>query len=397
MGPVNDGGVLMAKQDIPYSSLKTPSVLINMDKLEANIKRMSQPALDAGLRLRPHVKVHQTATIARMQVEAGAIGIEVGPLEQAEAMADEGFEDIIVAHPFYGDHKLEVLKRLLSRPRLKIGVVVDMLQQAEAISRLGQTVGKKVPVYMKVEYGGNSRYGVLPGEPVLDLARNLTKLQGIHFLGIYAHEMGATPTEEGVENAAFQCASTVAETVRMLRVQGIRVENASVGASCTYPATCRYVREGKLPEITEVHPGNFLIGDIGYMMEHANSRETCALTVLVAVMSSSHPGFAIVDAGYKTFGADSLIGFQETPGFFWDGKPSFGSVEGRPDLWLGRLCAEVSCVYYTDSEKRLNVGDRLEIVPNTATLVVNLHDELYVVRNGVIEIVMPITGRGKGN
>ncbi len=387
----------MAKQDIPYSSLNTPAVLINMDKLDANIKRMSQPALDAGLRLRPHVKVHQTAAIARMQVEAGAIGIEVGPLEQAEAMAEEGFDDIIVAHPFFGNHKMEVLKRLHSRPQLKIGVVVDMFEQAERISQVGLAVGKKVPVYMKVEYGGNPRYGVLPGEPALNLARKLTQLQWIDFVGIYAHEMGVTPTEEGVEKVAFQCASTVAETVRMLRSHRIPVENASVGASCTYPATCHYIKEGKFPEITEVHPGNFVIGDIGYMMERANTRETCALTVLTTVVSTSHANFAVIDAGYKTFGADSLIGNRETPSFFWQGKPSFGSVEGRPDLWLGRLCAEVSCVYYKTPQKKLNLGDQLEIVPNNATLVINLHDVLYGVRNGVIEMVMPVTGRGKGN
>lgn len=131
----------MTEQKVPYSSLNTPALLLDMDKLEANIREMSQLAAEAGVKLRPHIKVHESAPIAKLQIEAGACGIEVGPLGQAEAMAEEGFDDIIVIHPFYGNHKLEMLKRLLNKPGLKITVVVDMIEQAEGISWVGQAVG----------------------------------------------------------------------------------------------------------------------------------------------------------------------------------------------------------------------------------------------------------------
>ena len=134
------------------------------------------------------------------------------------------------------------------------------------------------------------------------------------------------------------------------------------------------------------------------MMMHGNKRETCALTVLTTVVSTSHPAHVIIDAGYKTFGCDSLIGRRDTPGFFWNGMPSYGSVQGRSDLWLGRLGAEGTWLYYMDpAGKKLGLGERLEIVPNNATLVINIHDEIYGVRNGVIEKVIPITGRGRGS
>lgn len=387
----------MAKQNISYPTLDTPAVLLDLDKLDANIREMSQLAAEAGVRLRPHTKVHQSLAIAKMQLEAGACGIEVGSVNQAEPMADGGIDDILVAHPFCGDHKLETLKGLLSRPKLKITVVLDMFEQAEGISQVGQVHGRAIPVLIKVETGGG-RYGVLPGEPTLNLAKKLRGLPGIKLVGIYAHEVGAKPTAEGVDRMAFEVASVTVETAKMLRREGIPIEQVSVGASPTYHATCHYIKEGKFPEITEIHPGALVIGDIMYMMARGNTRETCAVTVLTTVMSSSQPDHAVIDAGYKTFGADSLIARRETPGFFWKEKASFGSIQGRSDLWLGRLSAETSLVYYTEPKsKKLSLGDRLEIVPNNATLVINIHDQLYGVRKGVVEKVIPVTGRGRGS
>ena len=392
----------MTEQKVPYSSLDTPAVLVDMDKLEANIREMSELTAGAGVRLRVHTKVHESAPIAKLQIEAGACGIEVGPIAQAEAMAEEGIDDIIVAHPgFYGGPKLETLQRLLSKPELKLTVVVDMIEQAEGVSQAGQAVGRKVPVLLKMDTslhaGGLRRYGVLPDEPALNLAKKLCQLPGIKFTGIYAHEMGDDPTAESVDRVAFKTASIVAETTRMLRGEGITVEHVSVGASPTYRATCRYIKEGKFPEITEIHPGNCVIGDITYMMKRGNTRETCAVTVLTTVMSTSHSDWAVIDAGYKTFGNDSLIGARETLGFIWKGMPSFGSIQRHPDLQLGFLAAETALVYYMEPEKKLSLGERLEIVPNNATLVINIHNPIYGVRNGVVERVIPITGRGRGN
>jgi D-serine deaminase-like pyridoxal phosphate-dependent protein len=184
---------------------------------------------------------------------------------------------------------------------------------------------------------------------------------------------------------------------KMLRKEGFEIEHVSVGASPTFRATCRYIKENKFPEITEIHPGNAVIGDIWHVMGLGNTRDACAATVLTTVMSTAHPDYVVIDTGYKTFGADSLISYRGTPGFFWKEKPSFGSVQERPDLRLGRLAAETACVYYTDPnigpEKRLRLGERLEIVPNNATLVIAMQDKIFGVRNDVIEKEFAIAGR----
>jgi D-serine deaminase-like pyridoxal phosphate-dependent protein len=96
---------------------------------------------------------------------------------------------------------------------------------------------------------------------------------------------------------------------------------------------------------------------------------------------------------------DSLIQYRDMTDFFWQGKPSYGSVQGRPDLWLGRLAAESACAQYTEpnagAETRLRVGDRLEIIPNNATLVISMQEKIYGVRRGVVERIFAVAGRDR--
>jgi len=388
----------MADQKILYPSLNTPAVLVDLDTLETNISGMSRLAAEAGLKLRPHVKIHENASIAKKQIAAGACGVEVGVVEQAEAMSEQGIDDIIIAHPsYYGGPKGEVLERLLGRSDLKLAMVVDMLEQAEIISQLAQGIGRKARVLIKIDLGRSSRFGVLPGKPVLDFAVQLRKLPGIELIGIYAHEMGIKPTPEDIDEVALETAEIMTENARMLRSEGIEIEHVSVGASSTFPSTCRFCKEGKFRELTEVHPGAFAIGDIRYMRMGGNTREACAVTVLATVISTSHQDWAVIDAGYKTFGSDSLFEHRDSPDFWWQGRLSYGSVQGRPDLWFGRMSAEIGFLYYIKPRNKLNLGDRLEIVPNNATLTINIHDRIYGVRNGAVEEIIPVTGRGRGN
>lgn len=386
----------MKKQSIIFSAISTPSVIIDLNKLETNIREVSQLAAEAGVKLKPHTKIHGCVEIAKMQIEAGACGIEVGAIEQAEAMADGGISDIVVAHPFLDMHKLEILKKLLKKPKLTVTFVVDMIEQVENISKIGQSVGRKVPVLIKLDTGVD-RFGVFPGEPTLNFARKIQTIPSVKLTGIYAHESGAN-VAKGIDKAAFEVATMVSETARMLRREGVTLETVSVGASPTFRSACRYLKEGRFPEITEIHPGSLVIGDIIHVMDGSIRRESCTLSVLTTIASTSHPNHVVVDAGFKTFGGDSMIAYRDTPGFFWDGKPSWGSVEGRQDLWFGRVSAEVGVVYYMErANKNLKQGERLRIVPNNATVVINTHDKIYGVRNGDMEKVLPVTGMGKGN
>jgi len=276
-------------------------------------------------------------------------------------------------------------------------MVVDMVEQARGIASVGRAIGSDIPVLLKIDTGGSPRYGVQPGEPAVKVAVELASLDGIRLVGVYGHEKGAKNTEDGLRNMAIEDATMICDTARAIREAGLEIDHVSVGASPTFRQTCSLLKEGRFREITEIHPGNCVIGDIGYMMNGANTMDSCAVTVLSAVMSVSHDNYAVLDMGIKTLGADSLIAKRDTPGFFWEGMPSYGSVRDRPGLWLGRLHAESSCIHYKDPQERLDLGERLEIVPNNATLVINLHSNLYGVRNGEVERVIHVTGRGAGS
>jgi D-serine deaminase-like pyridoxal phosphate-dependent protein len=394
-----EGGFTVSLRNASYPSLDTPAVLIDLDKLEANIKEMCHAAAEAGIKLRPHVKIHQCPEIAKMQIAAGAHGVEVGLVDQAIVMAEAGIDDIIIAHPFYGERKLEKVKSLLTKhPKLKLAAVVDMAEQAGGLSEVGAALNRKIPVHIKVDTG-IKRFGVYPGAPVLKLASQIKELSGVELVGVYAHESGAPPTEEGVTRVALECGAVTAQMAQMLRREGFAIQHVAVGGSPTYFATCRLIKEGLLKDITELHPGQRFIGDITYMMGRGNTREQCALTLLTTVASTTHQEYVVIDAGFKAFGSESMIGRRDTPGFFWNNMASFGSVQGRSDLWLGRLGAESGWLFYKDpgiTVNRLQIGDRLEIVPNSASLVLNIHDKAYGVRNGAIERELQITGRGLG-
>jgi len=387
------------KQNIPYSSLDTPAALIDLDKLEANIKEIADAAKEAGVKLRPHVKIHQCPEIAKMQIAAGAVGVEVGLIDQAFVMAEAGIDDIVIAHPFYGERKFEKIKQLLTiYPRLKLAIVVDMIEQSEGLSHVGEAIKKRIPVLIKVDTGIR-RYGVMPGAPLLKIAKQIRELPGVELAGIYAHESGATPTPEGTARAALECGSVMSEMARLLRREGLTLKHVKAGASPTYFDTCRYIQEGVLQDITELHPGQRFIGDLTYMWGRGNTREQIAITMLTTVVSTSHYEYVVIDAGFKALGSEAMIGRRnQIPDFYWKDMASFGQIEGRPDLWLGRLGAESGWLYYKDptTKNRLELGDRLEIVPNSASLILNIHDVAYGVRAGAIEKEFKIAGRGRG-
>ena len=391
----------MVKQSTIYITLDTPAIIVDLDRLETNIKEMSNLAVEAKLRLRPHIKVHGSAEIAKMQIKYGACGIEVGPIAQAEAMIDAGIHDVLIAHPFYGDHKLSILRRILEKLEAKVTIVVDMIEQAKCISEIGRSVGRTVDLVMKIdtslEEGGIRRFGVSTGEAALDLAEMICRLPNVDLIGIYAHEMGIDSTVEGRARTAYVTAEIMCRTAEMLQNAGFRMEHVSVGATPTYRSTCRYKMEGKFSEITEIHPGHCIIGDLMYVAKGGETLETCAVTVLSTVVSLSHDKLAVIDAGYKTLGRDPLIEAQDKLDFHWKGMARMGIVKGYPHLFLGILGAESGLVYYMEPDSTLTLGQRLEIIPNNANVVLNSQKQIHGVRKGQVEKVISITGHGKGN
>jgi D-serine deaminase-like pyridoxal phosphate-dependent protein len=264
-----------------------------------------------------------------------------------------------------------------------------MMEQAQEISNVGVALNKKIPVLLKI-YTGGGRFGVLPGEEATRMAEATSALPGIEFAGIKAHEntRGAS-TPVANEKVARDTAEIVASVARTLKKQGIPVNNVAVGSTPSILGTLRLT--SSYPEITEIHPGSYIFGDAQYMHRFWFTEDTVALTVLTTVISINQ-SWAMIDAGYMTF--DAYLPFFLQTAYGYD---RYGYVKGRADLKLGNLTQEVAILTMTDPAKPLSIGDRLEIIPNHAGLVVNLHSQLYGVRNGKVERIIPTSCREKGN
>ena len=164
--------------------LDTPALVIDLGRVEANINEMAGRAKETGVRLRPHTKTHKIPEIARLQVDAGAAGITVAKVGEAEVMVAAGFDDVLIAYPIYGAAKLARLQAL--REKARILVSLDSLEVAEGLGRLGTSSGEPIEIYVEVDTGQH-RMGRPPGQPTVDLIRQLAEVKGITIIGLMTH------------------------------------------------------------------------------------------------------------------------------------------------------------------------------------------------------------------
>src|SRR5699024_2078437 len=144
------------------------SLLLDLDQLEKNIQDIMEVANRYGVHYRPHVKTHKNVEIARRQIKAGAIGLTVAKVGEAEVMADAGVKDIVIAFPIVYTQHLERIQAL--RRNTNITLMIDSVQQADRVGEFFDK-GNPLPVWIKVNSGLNRR-GVEPHEGVLELAKH---------------------------------------------------------------------------------------------------------------------------------------------------------------------------------------------------------------------------------
>jgi D-serine deaminase-like pyridoxal phosphate-dependent protein len=359
-----------------FDDLETPAVLVDLDVLERNVSGVAAWARQAGVRLRPHVKSHKTVEIARLQVQAGADGLTVAKVSEAEVYAQAGFADLFVAYPVAGRGKPERLLALSDRVRLTVGV--DSSEGAAALSQAFAATGRRLRVRLKVDVGFH-RAGVSP-EGALELARGVAGLPGLDLTGVFTHagQCYHQACWEDVCHAGRHEAEALVAVAEALRAAGLGAGECSVGATPT-ARSAMFV-----PGVTEARPGTYVFYDATQVSLGACGLEDCAMTVLATVVSAPAPDRAVVDAGSKTLSSDPL---RPTP----DG---YGLVvEPARRSRLQRLSEEHGVIGVEPGEC-FRVGDRLRIVPNHACVVSNLHDRLFAVRGREVVGALPVRARG---
>jgi D-serine deaminase-like pyridoxal phosphate-dependent protein len=362
---------------IPNSS-GTPYLLVDGPRMERNIQKMARVARENGVALRPHVKTHKIPDVAREQLEAGASGITVAKLSEAEVMADGGIEDIFIAYPLVTEAKIRQAVRLADRVRLVVGV--DSLEGTRRLS--GVAEDQTLEVRLEVDTGLR-RTGVALDEAV-GLAGEIEAMGNLDLTGIYTYRgavLGGAKTLE-LEKAGLEEGQLMVSLAEQMREKGIGVDDVSVGST----PTAEHV--AKVEGVTEIRPGTYVFYDRMQARLGACSLDECATVVVCTVVSRPTRDLAVIDGGSKTFATD--IG----PGVEPLNLEGYGHVIGYPGAVLERLTEEHGMLS-VDEDCDLEVGDMLQIIPNHICSTVNLHDEVSLVgEDGVVEETR-VAARGK--
>jgi D-serine deaminase-like pyridoxal phosphate-dependent protein len=359
----------------------TPEVAVELGRLQANIARAAAVADAHGVHLRPHVKTHKMPQVASLQIRAGAVGIQVAKLGEAEVFAQAGIADIFVGYPLVGSQKIARLIRLLTETDATISVAADSMGVAVPIARAAAAAGLQVPVLIEVDTGLR-RLGVQPRQAP-DLARQLAELDGIELAGLFTHEghvyTDARSAEEKQAMTQAACAA-VAEAAERIRADGIPLATVSVGSSGTF----RFAVE--CDKVTEVRPGTYVFNDLTQILQGAATQTDIAAFVIATVVGRPEATRAVIDAGSKVLTSDRLI--------VSDPDATFGSVAGYPGACVTRLSEEHGLVELPPGTD-MRVGDRIAIVPNHICPVINLTDSVSVIADGVFAERWRVAARGR--
>jgi D-serine deaminase-like pyridoxal phosphate-dependent protein len=349
-------------------SLPTPALLLDLDKVEANVERMAAKAERLAVALRPHLKTHKCAQVAALQVGRSAAGATVSTLEEARFFAAHGCDDLTWAFPVILN-RLDEVRDLAARIRL--GLVIDSHEACTALAALGVPL----TVWLKVDCGYH-RAGVDPDGPLaLELAAALAAAPELSFAGLLSHSGHAydAATPEIARRIADEERDVMVACAERLRAAGLPVPAVSVGSTPAMMAVT------DLAGVDEARPGNYVFFDYTQVQLGSCRVTDCALTVLASVVSSAS-SHAVTDAGALALSKDAGPAHkpQRTCGEIFDDYPS------------ARLSDSLRLTSLSQEHGKLSLprplGERLRILPNHSCLTAAQFDAYHVVRgNEVID------------
>lgn len=363
--------------------IDTPSLVVDLDRVERNLDDMAQHCRRLGVDLVPHTKTHRTPEYARMQMERGASGLCVAKLGEAEALAAAGFTRFVMAYPIVGRLKYERAVALLGRG-IDLRLSTDHIGPATEFGAFCAARGVTAHITVKVDTGFG-RVGVPPAE-AFALAMEISGIDGLRLRGFICHEGHAAgaPDQEGLHSLSITTGEVMAELARSVRAAGVDVDTVSVGSTSTAKHTTL------VDGITEVRPGIYPFNDFGQVVRGTVGVDRCAARIVTTVVSNASPDRAIIDAGSKSLGQDQLSVW------FDNFEPGHGLVIGHPGWTLAQLSEEHGWMRWTGDgpPTPLEVGQVLQVVPNHICTAFHALGVSTVVRDGKIVDEWVATGRG---
>jgi|SRR5579863_88122 len=363
-----------------FRELPTPALTIDLGILERNLERMANYCADHGLGLRPHTKTHKTPEVARLQLEHGAVGLTVAKVGEAEVMVPATAREqaeVLVAYPIYGAENLCRLAEL-ARTRT-ILLSLDNETTAHELSRAASESGVSFGVLVEFN-SGMQRCGIEPGPACVELAQKVAALPGLKFRGLMTYYGNIWGSEAERHAEAKRVAERVGRALQACKGARLPVEIVSGGS------TPSAFMSDEIPGITEIRPGTYVYNDLNTYYQGACTLADCAARVVTTVVSTAVPGRAMIDAGSKTLSSDTLSSGPKT---------GHGHVVEVPDAKLIKLNEEHGHLDITGSQHAFQVGEVLTVIPNHVCTCVNMHDEVFLVRNGEVAGCWRVAARGK--
>ncbi len=342
--------------------LDTPALVVDLDRVEANIHRFQHYLDEHAIAGRPHIKTHKIPLFAHWQLAAGAVGITCQKIGEAEVMAQAGCHDIFLPYNLIGRTKLDRLAALARYAT--VSVTADSLEVIDGLAARFRDEPTALTVLVECDTGGG-RCGAQSPHQAADLARRIAHARGLHFGGLMTYPCG-----DGTD-------PFMAETKALLAADGISVERVSGGGSP------RMWQAHTWREVNEYRVGTYIYGDRAMVKHGAMSFEQCAMTIIATVVSRPTHERGIIDAGSKTLTSDTL------------GLDGFGYLLDYPNARIYGLSEEHGHVDFSACEKRPSVGERVAIIPNHCCVVSNMFEQVAATRSGQIETMLPVAARGK--
>ncbi len=367
------------RQESSIYDLDTPATLIDLDRMEKNIREFQAHADKCGVKFRSHVKTHKIPEIARMQIAAGARGIVSAKVSEAEPFAAAGIEDICIAYPVIGERKWQRLAALAARTR-SLTVNCDSAEAARGLSKAAADAG--VTIHVQIDIDSGLHRGGIPYEDATALerlARLIASLPGLRLGGITTYRSSGFPGAPNPKDAGHAEGQLLVQVANGLRKKGIAVTEVTAGST----PTGKWV--AGVAGITEVRAGNYVFNDLMQLDHGIATEDQLALSVLCTVTSTSGSGRLTIDGGTKTFSGDA--------GGVGTGRAVPASIARAVDrrIFVERLNEEHGMAR---SDELVKLGEKIRFFPYHACTCANLNDEIIGFRGERIEQVWRVQARG---
>lgn len=367
-----------AKVGMDESEIQTPCLVLDLDALESNIRKMGDFARENSVRHRVHGKMHKSVDVAKLQAElGGSCGVCCQKVSEAEVFARGGITDVMVSNQVRDPLKIDRLARI---PNLGARVIccVDDLDNVPELSAAAVRHGTQIECVVEIDCGAG-RCGVTSTDAVVEIAQAIEAAPGLRFAGLQAYQ-GAMQHMDRYEDRQAKidiALAMVRDAVDALKGESLACDIVGGGG------TGSYYFEGSSGVYNELQCGSyaFMDADYGRILDKQGQRIDQgewknALFILTSVMSHAKADRAICDAGLKVQSVDSGLPF----------------VFGRDDVEYVKCTDEHGVI--ADPDGKLKVNDKLKLVPGHCDPTCNVHDWYVGVRDGKVECIWPVSARG---